>query len=157
MREVTFEHVKTKSSLLAHAYRGSEMKQCFLDFEKAVASGDYDFVCFIGHNALMDIAKPKLPKSEEQGKTSVAVLCCLSDSYCSGRVRKMGAVPVLMTRSLMYPGSFILHDGLEVWFKDKKNLTGIRAAAGKAYHRNQVKVNKRLTVANATSVFAKLQ
>ena len=156
MREVVFKHKVTQSVLTAHAYRGSKMKQCYLDFEAALASGDYDFVCYIGHNALMDIQKPDLLPASKKGKTSVSVLACLSNSYCSERLRIMGAKPVLMTRALMYPVSSLLHDGLEVWFIKGNDYAAIRSAAGKAYHRNQVKVNPRMTVGNATGVFAKL-
>ncbi len=156
LREVLFTHKVSKSTLVASAYKGTSMKQCFIDYEKAVASGEFDFVCYIGHNALMDMVAADGVVAKKTTKTQVAVLCCLSDRYFSDRITKAGAKPVLMTRSLMYPGSFLLHDGLEVWLKGG-GVKEIRAAAGKAYHKNQVKQNPRLSVKNATGVFADLE
>lgn len=155
MRTASYEHVDHNANLEALAYRGAELKQCFLDYEKAVSSGEYDLVCFIGHNALMDFTPPEIPKGVADNATDVIVLCCLSDRYFSTRTKSMGAEPVLMTRSLMYPGAFILHDVFEKWF-DKKDKAALRLAAGKAYHKNQVSNNPRLTLNNALTVFEKL-
>jgi hypothetical protein len=155
LRSAGFKHAKSASQLVANAYRGSEIKQCFIDFETAVASGEYDLVCFIGHNALMDFLAPNLPETKSGNKTDVIVLCCLSDRYCSERIKSIGARPILMTSSLMYPGSFVLHDVLEDWLAGK-SIESFRTTAGKAYYTNQVKMNKNLSIKGATSVFTKL-
>jgi len=149
LRRLTYEHKATKSMLVADAYKGSEIKQCYIDFEKALLSGEYDLVCFIGHNVLMDghIAQQK---GKAKKKTDAVALCCVSDSWMSGRLKALGGQPVLMTRSLMYPGSFILHDSLEVWFKGGTKEQ-IRSAAGKAYGKNQ-----KISHKAGMSVFKKL-
>jgi hypothetical protein len=59
--------------------------------------------------------------------------------------------PLLLTTQLMYPGSFLLHDSIEVWRKGGSRADH-RAAAGRAYAKNQ-----KIGVKAATGVFAKLE
>jgi hypothetical protein len=54
-------------------------------------------------------------------------------------------------KSLMYPGSFILHDALEVWFKNGTKKE-IREAAAKAYAKNQ-----RISTKGARTVFSEVE
>ena len=148
MRQVHLKHVGGDIELIATAYRGSQIKQCLIDFEKAAASNDHDLVAFIGHNGLMDFKIPVTPPVKGND-TDVIVLACKSDAYFSQRLRELGCRPVLMTRQLMYPGSFLLHDAIESW-KGGGSLKDIRAAAGRAYAKNQ-----KISVKAATGVFAK--
>ncbi len=150
MRRMKLKHVSADLTLTADAYRGSEIQQCLNDFEKAAASGEYDLVAFIGHNGLMDA--PLVEQKPIEGKsTDAVVLCCLSEFHFAERLRKVHARPVLLTRQLMYPGAFILHDAIEVWINDG-SLNDIRKAAGKAYAKNQ-----KISVKAATGVFAKIE
>ena len=55
-----------------------------------------------------------------------------------------------MTDQFMYPGSFLLHDALEVWRRGG-SVVEIRGAAGRAYARNQ-----KISVRAATGVFTDL-
>jgi hypothetical protein len=64
------------------------------------------------------------------------VLCCLSRSYFADPLRRIGARPMLTTTQLMYPGAFILHDAVEAWLAGRQP-DEIRAAAGRAYSKNQ--------------------
>jgi len=150
MRRMILKHIDGTTTLTADAYRGSEIHQCMKDFEKAAASGDYDLVAFIGHNGLMDA--PLVEQKPIKGKTTDAVvLCCLSEFHFAQRLRTINARPILLTRQLMYPGAFILHDAIEVW-KNDGALNDIRKAAGKAYAKNQ-----KISVKAATGVFAKIE
>ncbi len=149
LRRMTLSHKTSPLTLIADAYRGSEMRQCYLDFESAASSGDYALVAYIGHNALMDSAFAQ-PESAPAHATDAIVLACVSDSHCSSRLRTLGCRPVLMTRQLMYPGAFILHDAIEAWRK-KGTPADIRLAAGKAYAGNQG-----ISVKAATGIFADL-
>lgn len=135
LQRLKFLHHSGSIKLTADAYRGARLKQCLIDFEKAVTSGEYDLVAFIGHNGLMDFTIPS-PPTQQKKKTDVIVLCCKSDPYFSARLTVLGGRPVLMTKQLMYPGSFILHDALESWSKGH-SLEEIRSAAARAYARNQ--------------------
>ncbi len=149
LRKMTLIHVDGDVRLTAEAYRGSEMEQCMKNFERDAAMSLYDLVVFIGHNGLMDVKIPELePISENE--TEVMVLSCLSEMYYKDRLTRLGCRPVLLTRQLMYPGSFLLHDALEVWKRDGSPAE-MRAAAGKAYSKNQG-----ISVKAGTGIFAEL-
>ena len=125
------------------------MQRCIQDFESAAAGGEYDLVAFIGHNGLMDHAiKP--PARTDGNDTDVIVLCCLSERYFGDRLRALGCRPILTTRQLMYPGSFLLHDAIESW-RTGGSLSDIRAAAGRSYARNQ-----KISARAGTGIFADL-
>lgn len=147
LERLTFRHVSAKAVLVAEAWRGSNLKDCYVACETAMLSGENQLVAFIGHNVLMDAAI-EAPARKAAGKTDAIVLCCISDRYFRERLGHAGIRPVLLTTQLMYPGAFILHDALEPWLagKDPKALRG---AAGAAYARNQ-----KIKTAAATGVFA---
>jgi len=147
MRTLTLKHHTDKIQLIAEAYRGSEMKACFEAYEKALASGNNDLVAFIGHNALMDFHTTD-PEQKEQHGTAAIVLACKSRIYFQERIKKLGGDPILLTDQFMYPGSFILHDAIEAWYKGQSK-SQIRDAAGKSYAKNQ-----KISVQAATGVFS---
>ncbi len=152
LRRTELSHVSGALHLVADAYRGSEIRKCLVDFEKAAASGEFDLVAFIGHNGLMDFSLPEVEaNAPEENGTDAVILACLSQPYFGERLTKMGCRPILMTRQLMYPGSFLLHDAIEVWRKGGTQAE-IRGAAGRAYARNQG-----IAVRAATGVFADLE
>ena len=148
-----FTHKGTDTKLTAHAYRGSRMAKCLEDFFLASRNADSDkLVAFIGHNGLMDTT-PKLPApvAKKDKASSTIVLCCLSQSWFEQKLASYQAHPVLLTRQLMYPGSFILHDCIEVWLKGGTRPQH-REAAAKAYARNQ-----KISVKAARGIFADLK
>jgi hypothetical protein len=149
LRRMTLKHRDKDVRMIAEAYRGSAMKKCLEDFERAAASGEYDLVAFIGHNGLMDhsVDEPKLPETRAR-KTNAMVLCCQSAPYFRPRLERMQARPILLTQQLMYPGAFILRDALEVWMNGG-STEELRTAAGRAYAKNQ-----NISVKAATGVFA---
>jgi hypothetical protein len=149
LERMTFRHVSGDAVLVAEAWRGSKLKECYEACEKAMLSGDNDLVTFIGHNVLMDVDIPA-PAEKAKGKTDAIVLCCISDRYFRQRLETAGVRPVALTTQLMYPGSFILHDALEPWLQGKARGS-LRDAAGLAYARNQ-----KLKPAAAKGVFARL-
>jgi hypothetical protein len=142
------QHSSGELTLTADAYRGSKMRECLEAFEEAAASGEWDLVAFLGHNGLMDFTLPE-PPAKAKGRTDAIVLCCISGRYFSPRLEKLGCRPILTTEQLMYPGSFILHDALEVW-RQGGNPAGIRLAAAKAYAANQ-----KISVKAASGIFTK--
>ena len=148
-----FQHHSGKATLIAHAYRGDKMKTCIEDFfTKTRDAGKNNLVAFIGHNGMMDnaITLPKAaPESDE--KSESIILGCLTDSYFTKPLASMNSKPLLMTKSLMYPGSFILHDALEVWLKDGSKKE-IREAAAKAYAKNQ-----KISTKGARTIFSDLK
>jgi len=145
---LNFIHHTGKATLIAHAYRGDRMEKCLEDFfTKSRDAGKDDLIAFIGHNGMMD-SLPVLPEPAKEGDVAseAIVLACLTDSYFPAPLKTMNSRPLLLTKSLMYPGSFLLHDALEVWLKggSKKEM---REAAAKAYAKNQgISVKGALTV-----------
>lgn len=149
LRKRVYRHSKKKAVLYAMAYKGSAIKECIRDFEKAVQSGSYDLVVFIGHNGLMDFSLPAPERRDKGAKVpSCIVLCCKSDRYFRSRIEGLGGKPILLTTQLMYPGAFILHAAVDSWLSGK-GLQMIRESAGNAYAKNQ-KLSKRA----GTGVFA---
>ena len=153
LERLTFQHANMANvTLVAEAYRGSEMKSCLIDFFKAAGDAKdtkTKMVAFIGHNGLMD--HPGLQIPEGNGKRDAIVLGCVSNAYFSGKLKKMSVRPVLMTKSLMYPGAFILHDALEGWLRGESKAQ-LRERAAKAYARNQ-----KISVSGGRSVFSDLK
>lgn len=145
-----YKHVEADLVLTASAYRGSAIKSCTKAFEATLARGEDSLVAYIGHNGLMDFSLLS-PAAGSDKKPAAVVLCCKSESYFKDRITRLGGRPILLTDQFMYPGSFLLHDAIEEWRKGK-SLEAIRAAAGRAYARNQ----KKISVKAATGVFAKL-
>ncbi len=46
-------------------------------------------------------------------KTDTITLCCISDSYFEKHFENTKTTPILQTKSMIYPASFILHDALK--------------------------------------------
>jgi len=149
LRRLVYRNESAGVEITAEAWRGSEIKACLTAFESALVSGKHDLCAYIGHNVLMDgEVSPNTAKATKP--VDAIVLCCMSESYFKERLTKIGARPVLLTTQLMYPGSFILRDGLPVWAKGG-SLEEVRDSAAGAYSRNQ-----KISVRVAKGVFAKL-
>ncbi len=141
--------------LVADAWRGREIKQAVQAFLKAAAGKPADsamlglkdgtqlpinagaaLVAYIGHDGLMDFELPPEPATATPTTKPAIVLCCKSRDFFGARLKKGGAVPLLCTTQLMYPGAFILRDSLDAWLAGK-GPAEIRAAAARAYATNQ--------------------
>lgn len=147
-----FKHHTGKTTLTAHAYRGDRMKECLEKFyARTRDAGKDELVAFIGHNGMMDnfVTIPEAAGEEDEASSAI-VLGCLTESYFTKPLKKMNSTPLLLTDSLMYPGSFILHDAIEVWLKNGTKAQ-IREAAAKAYAKNQ-----KISIKGARTVFADL-
>ena len=153
LETLKFSHAKfPKTQLVAHAYRGSEMRKCLEMLFATLTSNNHpaDLVAFIGHNGLMEHQLP-MPKAETGAKTRDAViLCCVSQSYFQNRLENAGIRPVLLTDQLMYPASAVLHDLLEGWLRGE-NREQMRQRAGAAMAKNQ-----KISVKAAKGIFADL-
>ncbi len=96
------------------------------------------------------ITIPKAAPADDEGSECI-VLGCITDRYFAAPLKSMNSKPLLVTRSLMYPGSFLLHDSLEVWLKNGTR-SQMREAAAEAYARNQ-----KISVKGARTVFSDLE
>jgi len=171
LERLIFQHKQTSSILIVDAWRGSEIKPCMEQLIQSMAGQHYeslsietsegkhqinvgggaDFLCFIGHNGLMEFSIPALevnPHRKQAG--DIAVLCCQSQHFFKKHLGEGKPRPVVMTASNMYPGAFILHDTLEGWFQ-QEDLKKLRLRAAKAYAKNQ-----NISTKSAMSVFANL-
>ena len=168
LRRYIFEHKASKSVLVADAYRGKEIKNCLEEFLGATEGGfaaeievkrlgnlkfggDSDLVAYIGHNGLMEHRIAAKKTNAETTVRDAVVLCCVSNSYFSRRLKQAGTRPVLMTDQLMYPGSFALHGALESWFNGG-SVKEIREAAAVPMAKNQ-----RISVKAARGIFTDLE
>ena len=154
---VVFRHRMKNAYLIADAYRGSEMRRGVEDFLKAASGrnaalvrlrkkegdvnintgGGADFVVFVGHNGLMDFSLETIYDDENRNKRkSAAVLACYSRKYFIARLRKSGAVPVLLTEGLMSPEAYTLKDAIEGWLRNEDG-DKIHMRAAHAYNRYQ--------------------
>ncbi len=147
LERLVFRHVATGTILTAEAYRGSEIRLCLQDGERAIAVGESDLIAFIGHNVLMD--GPITPAAPVPGarRSDAVILCCASSAYFGPRLAGLGARRVLLTDQLMYPGAFLLHDMIEPWLRGG-TTAAFRSAAAEAYAKNQ-----RISVRAATGIF----
>ena len=150
LETLEFTHTQTDLRLKAEAYRGSCLKECLSAFEGCVWEGGADLVAFIGHNGLMDFNLP-YEAADPPRKADVAVLCCMSEAWFKERITQQGGRPLLMTTQLMYPGAFLLHDGIEAW-RNGGDLATVRAAAAAAYAKSQ-----RISQKAALGIFSQLE
>ncbi len=154
LERLTFRHQTQPCTLVASAYRGSEMKACIDDYFRAIADREADLVCFIGHNGLMDftttLPQPPVLKDGDRPVDAIS-LCCLSHGSFNEPIHHLAARPILLTRQLMYPGSFVLHDVAESWLAGKSRQS-FRDAAGRAMARNQ-----KISVRAATGIFSPVE
>ncbi len=167
IRRIIFQHKRTGSLLIADAYQGKHIKQAITNYLNA-SHGSYraivkskslnknlqigaksDLTAFIGHNGLMEFQVTTTP-SKTTPEMDTITLCCIADRYFNKYLQKTNTTTILQTKSLMYPGSFILHDALEGWFKGESKAQ-IRTRAAKAYAKNQ-----KISTNGGYSIFKKL-
>lgn len=89
-----------------HAYDGTCMAEALDAFLRA-SGGETraQLVVWAGHDGLMDLDAPRLPRGT--GVATVA-LACLSNRYMAPAVRAAGGRPLVMTDSLMAPEGYLL-------------------------------------------------
>ena len=163
LERCVFLHVSGKMVVVADAYRGREMKSCLDDLYAAIAAsgepveceghsigGGADLIAFIGHNGLME-HDIQVPRTKRVAPVPVVVLGCVTQLLFAPDLEAMKGDPLLLTDSLMYPGSFLLHDLLEGWIL-REDKASLRLRAAKAYAKNQ-----KISVKSASGVFSTLE
>lgn len=147
----SFRHASKDCVLVAEAWRGKNIHQCLEAFFANLHDRRSDLTAFIGHNGLMDAPVAASVLDASGKSTDAIILCCISGSYFKPHLEALKARPVLTTEQLMYPGSFLLRDALEVWLRNGSRPE-IRMAAAKAYAANQG-----ISIKAAAGVFSKLE
>ncbi|MCE9611153.1 MAG: hypothetical protein K8R23_13240 [Chthoniobacter sp.] len=152
LERAVFRHKSARWELVANVYRGSAIKACTTAFFSALASEapreQTPLVAYIGHDGLMDFELPAEAIMRRGPGRQAIVLCCQSREYFSAHLGKAGAIPLLTTTQLMYPGGFILRAALDGWTAGE-TPGQIRQRAAAAYARNQ-----KISVKAAAGVFA---
>jgi hypothetical protein len=155
IERVIFVHLKSKTILIADAYRGREIKQALADFFSAAAglekAGTFeiqgpdgsktvealaDLVVYVGHDGLMDFSVDKTFPGTDKPKRQTIVLACASKQYFSGSLKPTGAEPLLWTTNLMAPEAYTLKAALDGWIAGESNEQ-IRHRAASAYAKYQ--------------------
>ncbi len=147
----SYRHATKDCVLVAEAWRGKNIHQCLEAFFVNLHDRRSDLTAFIGHNGLMDAPVAVSVLDATVKSTNAIILCCISGSYFKPHLAALRARPVLTTEQLMYPGSFLLRDALEVWLHNGSRPE-IRMAAARAYAANQS-----ISVKAAAGVFSKLE
>lgn len=147
----TYRHTSKDCVLVAEAWRGKNIHQCLEAFFADLRNRRSDLAAFIGHNGLMDAPVAIAAADANARPVDAIILCCLSASWFKPQLEALKARPVLTTEQLMYPGSFLLRDALDVWLRGGSRPE-VRAAAAKAYAANQ-----HIAVKAAAGVFSKLE
>jgi hypothetical protein len=150
LERLTFQHKTRDYTLIADAYQGTQIRRAINDYCYASVvgpKGKLALAAYIGHNGLMNFPAPELPLTRATSQIPTIALACASDGYFTKLLGSHGAIPLLMTTQLMYPGAFILHDALESWFSGGSKEQ-IRLAAARAYAKNQ-----HISVKSASGVF----
>ena len=140
LERMRFQHKSGKWQLVADAYRGSAIRECTVDFFHALTSAEpvdhLPLVAYIGHDGLMDFPLPAEAVPQRGPGRQAIVLCCMSERFFGPHLKAAGAVPLLTTTQLMYPGGFILRDVLAGWTRDESPAQ-IHMHAAAAYSHNQ--------------------
>jgi len=152
-----FEHRTQNVTIVADAYRGSEIKQAVTDFLSAAAGirlhegegkacasdgivicppEDADVVVYVGHDGLMDFQLTMDFADAKGPSRSAIVLACASRAFFKDLLKKSGATPLLWTNGLMAPEAYTLKAALDGWMADESSEQIRRRAAG-AYAKYQ--------------------
>jgi len=122
------------------AKQRSAVKAYFEDLRNSASPND--FVCFVGHNALMDFSIANVPAVEATKQVNLgrgrkgAVIACRSAPYFEPHHESLGVESYVMTEGLMAPEAYVLEGFLSAWLNDEASNTA-RAEAAKQYAKYQ--------------------
>jgi len=154
LESATFRHKSSGTTLLADAYRGSEIKQALTDFFSGAAGQEspirFDgpaegtmatnkkevLLVYVGHDGLMDFAMEKSFPGNGGMKRQAIVLACASKQFFGAPLKPTGAEPLLWTTNLMAPEAYTLKAAIDGWIAGESN-DQIRRRAAEAYAQYQ--------------------
>lgn len=130
--------------ILFEAWDGAKQKQAvqayFQDLRNETSPND--LVCFVGHNALMDLFMANVPAlkttknaNSERGRKG-AVIACRSAPYFETYHNQLGVESYVMTQGLMAPEAYVLEGILGAWLKGE-GANAARSGAAKQYAKYQ--------------------
>ncbi len=145
-----FSYTTFNTLLIADAYDGACIKQCTIDYLKAAAGKQDNFIdtsaqgkvitseinthliCYIGHNGLMDFELETFPKEQGYFKCETILLACASRGYFKEAIAQSGATPLLWTTNLMCPEAYTLKAAIDGWLLSESPKS-IQHRAAQAY------------------------
>ena len=156
LERCVFKYRAADVYLVAHAYRGMEIKQAILDFLDSAAGdgseilslpsesdslklpirGAANVVAYAGHDGLMDFQLSRVPHQKNSLHRDAIVLACASKQFFAEPVRATGAEPLLWTTGLMAPEAYTLKSALDGWIAGESSDL-IRDRAARAYDKYQ--------------------
>jgi hypothetical protein len=156
LERCVFKNRDSDFYLVADAYEGSQIRQTVSDFLSAAArigketlslktkSGDVrleiagasEFVAYVGHDAFMDFAIPKISGNKDGHGPKAILLACASKPFFGPYLRETGGDPLLWTTGLMAPEAYTLRAALEGVIAGE-NGEQIRQRAAQAYDKYQ--------------------
>lgn len=156
LERLVFKHRRRDALLVADAYRGSEIRQCTVDFLEAAAGaagetlnvglggkqievhtgGSAALLSYVGHDGLMDFRLPYVPRKKDDSRRDVIVLACASKNFFASPLWQTGATPLLWTTNLMAPEAYVLESAVDGWLGGETGEQ-VRARAAATYNKYQ--------------------
>jgi hypothetical protein len=152
LERIVFRHTKTRTYLVADAYRGRKIEKAVEDFLNAAAGnnagtlklesvqikihGAADLLVYVGHNGLMDFPLKTPERNKDSIQKNAIVLACKSRPYFQPILKKIKCKSVLLTTGFMAPEAYSLEAALAGWIAKEKPQS-IRERAARAYHKYQ--------------------
>lgn len=130
--------------ILFEAWDGAKQKQAvsayFQDLRNEISPNE--LVCFVGHNALMDLFIADMPALKSTRDANITrrrkgvVIACQSSPYFEPHHDQLGVESYVMTWGLMAPEAYVLEGLLNAWLKNE-NSNAARSRAATQYARYQ--------------------
>lgn len=143
----TFEltnEASPSAKIRVEAWDGAHQKQAvkayFQDLRNETSPDD--LVCFVGHNALMDLFIANAPARKSTRDVNIyrgrkgVVIACQSSPYFEPHHEQLGVESYVMTWGLMAPEAYVLQGILTPWLNGE-NSNAARAGAAQQYARYQ--------------------
>jgi hypothetical protein len=151
LERVLFERTMSNGTtvrMVIDAYRGDRMKKCLEHYFSSLSGhlkhqntvenrevslyGNADLIAFNGHNGLMDTNVDIVKNSDGIQRDAVAI-ACVSHSWFLPHLEASQGYPLVMTRSLLYPGAPVMEELVSRWAM-LQNDELIRQGAGDGYY-----------------------
>lgn len=132
------------SKILVEAWDGAQQEQAVKAYFQDLRdeASPHDLVCFVGHNALMDLFLANVPAQESTRDANISrrrqgvVIACQSSPYFEPHHEQLGVESYVMTWGLMAPEAYVLEGLLTPWLNGQ-NSNAARSGAAKQYAKYQ--------------------
>lgn len=136
LRNSAFPSAKISVEAWDGAKQRLAVKSYLQDLRQAASPND--LVCFVGHNALMDLFIANVPALKATRDANISrqrkgvVIACRSASYFEPHHDQLGVESYVMTWGLMAPEAYVLEGFLTAWLNGETS-NAARSGAAKQY------------------------